>query len=105
MTNIRSFGSCTADRNDSTDAALFRSGTYKDIQSRPDVYEAPTRERSACGEKNDEARMNKPTFYALVIIDESGEERFGGAYVDRQHAEEKGKLCGKSFEIRPAYID
>ena len=51
-----------------------------------------------------EAAMNKPTFYALVLIEEDGNERFGGAYADPQLAENKGRNSGKTFEVRPAYI-
>jgi hypothetical protein len=46
----------------------------------------------------------QPTFYALVILEEDGNETFGGAYVDRRRAEDKGRQMGKRFEVRPAYL-
>ena len=49
--------------------------------------------------------MHKPTFYALVIIEEDGEEQFGGAYPDAARAEMKGRQLGKRFEVRPAYLE
>jgi hypothetical protein len=46
----------------------------------------------------------QPTFYALVILEEDGHETFGGAYVNRQRAEDKGRKIGKRYEIRPAFL-
>jgi hypothetical protein len=46
----------------------------------------------------------QPTFYALVILDADGHETFGGAYIDRQKAEAKGRELGKQYEVRPAFL-
>ena len=46
----------------------------------------------------------QPTFYALVILEEDGHETFGGAYVDRERAENRGRQIGKRFEVRPAFL-
>jgi hypothetical protein len=48
--------------------------------------------------------MQKPTFFALILIDEQGTERFGGAFSDPATAANKGRELGKKYEIRPAFL-
>jgi hypothetical protein len=46
----------------------------------------------------------KPTFFALILIDDQGAERFGGAFSDPALAAKKGEAIGKRFEVRPAFL-
>jgi len=46
----------------------------------------------------------KPTFFALILIDDQGAERFGGAFNDPSLAVKKGESIGKRFEVRPAFL-
>jgi hypothetical protein len=48
--------------------------------------------------------MQKPTFFALILIDEQGTERFGGAFNDPNVATNRGKELGAKFEVRPAFL-
>jgi hypothetical protein len=48
--------------------------------------------------------MNKPTFYALILINSDGQEQFGGAFIDDRLAHERGEASGKRFEVRPAFV-
>lgn len=48
--------------------------------------------------------MQKPTFFALILIDEQGTEQFAGAFSDQSAAANKGKELGKKFEVRPAFL-
>jgi hypothetical protein len=46
----------------------------------------------------------KPTFFALILIDDQGAERFGGAFSDPALAAKKGEEIGKRFEVRPTFL-
>jgi len=46
----------------------------------------------------------KPTFFTLILIDDQGAERFGGAFSNPETAEKKGETSGKRFEVRPAFL-
>lgn len=46
----------------------------------------------------------KPTFFALILIDEQGAERFAGAFSDPAQAAKKGEQLGQRFEVRPAFL-
>ena len=46
----------------------------------------------------------KPTFFALILIDDQGAERFGGAFRDPAQAAKKGEEIGERFEVRPAFL-
>jgi hypothetical protein len=48
--------------------------------------------------------MQKPTFFALILIDDQGTERFGGAFNNPTVAANKGKELGEKFEVRPAFL-
>ena len=48
--------------------------------------------------------MIEPTFYALFLVDETGAERFAGAFQSRETAERRGKASGRRFEIRAAIL-
>ncbi len=46
----------------------------------------------------------KPTFFALILIDDQGLERFGGAFSDPAKAANKGEAIGEKYEVRPAFL-
>jgi hypothetical protein len=48
--------------------------------------------------------MQKPTFFALILIDEKGLEHFAGAFSEATLAANKGKATGRKFEVRPAFL-
>jgi hypothetical protein len=52
-----------------------------------------------------EARMKTPNFYALVVINDNGQEEFAGAFREPELAERKGRDLGKQFSVRPAFLD
>jgi hypothetical protein len=49
--------------------------------------------------------MQEPSFFALIIFTAAGEESFGGAFIRKELAEEKGRKSGAPFEVRPAIIE
>jgi hypothetical protein len=48
--------------------------------------------------------MKTPTFYALVVIDENGQESLAGAFKEASLADAKGKKLAKRYIVSPAYL-